>query len=81
MMLDKNLVWLFISFGLIVISPFLAIFSHRVSKYLLDVYVADTVLIITYLDHGKISSQITIKTKTDSAVAKKINTRRGAANE
>lgn len=81
MMLDKDLAWLFISLGLIVISPFLAIFSHRVSKYLLDVYVADTVLIITYLDHGKISAQVTIKTKTDGAVAKKIMTRRNAANE
>jgi hypothetical protein len=81
MILDKNLAWLFISIGLIVASPFIAIFSHRVSKYLLDVYVADTVLIITYRDHGKVSSQIKIKTKSDASIAKKIMTRRNAANE
>jgi len=81
MILDKNLAWLFISLGLIVISPFLAILSHRVSKYLLDIYVADEVLIVTYVEHGKPTSRVTIKTRSDGSVARKIIDIRKSANE
>lgn len=81
MILDKNLALLLVSVGLIIISPFLAILSHRVSRYLLDMYVADEVLIITYMEQGKPVARVTIKTKSDGATAKKIIDLRKPINE
>ncbi|KPY66143.1 hypothetical protein ALP50_03597 [Pseudomonas syringae pv. spinaceae] len=81
MIIDKSLALLLVSVGLMIISPFLAILSHRVSKYLLDMYVADEVLIITYMEQGQPVAQVTIKTKSDGAVAKKIIDLRKPINE
>ncbi len=72
MILDKDIAWLFLSIGLIAISPMLAILSNRVSKYLLDRYVADEVLVITYKSCGRTTSRVIIKTKSDGSTAAKI---------
>lgn len=73
MIIDRDIAWLFISIGLIAISPLVAKLSSRVSKYLLDTYVADETIIVTYKNNGTIESQITIKTKSDGSVASKIS--------
>lgn len=72
MLLDKDIAWLFISVGLLAIAPLLAKLSHRVSKYLLDTYVADDILIVTYLTNGKVDSRITIKTKSNGSIVRKM---------
>lgn len=81
MILDKDIALLFMSLGLIAISPLIAILSSRISKYLLDKYVADEILIITYTTNGVIDSRVTIKTKTDGSTAAKIKRYGESTNE
>lgn len=70
-----------IYFGLIIVSPFIAIFSWHLSKYLLDIYIADKVLIVTYMENGKISSEIKISTMKNGSIVEKIKAQKDASHE
>lgn len=72
MIIDRDIAWLFISIGLIAVSPLIAKLSSAISKYVLDTYIADEILIVTYKTNGKIDSQVTIKTRSDGSIASKL---------
>lgn len=67
---DMGMVLIYI--GLIIISPFIACFSWYASRYFLDLYIADEILIINYFENGKSVSEIKISAMTDGRVAEKI---------
>lgn len=68
---DMGLVLIYI--GLIIISPFLACFSWYASRYFLDLYVADEILIVNYFENGKSVSEIKISAMANGKVVEKIS--------
>lgn len=70
-----------ICIGMLIISPFLACFSWYASRYLLDLYVADEVLIVTYFENGKSVSEIKISAMANGKVVEKISASKGNHHE
>jgi hypothetical protein len=67
--------------GLIIFSPFIACFFWYASRYFLDLYVADEVLIVTYLENGTPVSEIKISSMANGNIVQKISASKDARHE
>lgn len=76
---DMGMVLIYI--GLIIISPLLACFSWYASRYFLDLYVADEILIVTYFENGKSVSEIKISAMANGKVVEKITASKDTCHE
>lgn len=81
MIITHDMGTVLIYLGLIIISPFLACFSWYISKYFLDLYVADEVLIVTYFEYGKPVSEIKISAMSNGNIVEKVSAAKEAHHE
>ncbi|MEE4675708.1 hypothetical protein V2K57_13270 [Pseudomonas alliivorans] len=67
--------------GLIMFSPFLAVLSWNLSRYILDVYVADEVVIVTFLENGRPTSKIKISAMRKGNIVQQIKAQKDIVHE
>lgn len=68
---------LFFALGLLAASPMLFKTSFVLVRYILNYFIFDNVVRVTYVEDGKIVARITIKGKKDGEVVQKLEEYRG----
>ena len=72
MIFDAPFAQLLFSLGLIASAPLLFSISKAATRFLLNRFMADEIINVRYVEDGRVTAKVTIKSKTDGSVVTKI---------